>query len=129
MGSTSLTVDFEVGTDAGSIIDRWEFAAPSITSTDIDLGPSAIGNGAFSGTETGGQGNDALVTTISNEQYSGLLVGPNDEELVGVLTLQHDKGGIARAEYGGFLSFCLRMASRAGMFSRGSEWTIFGKNT
>jgi hypothetical protein len=73
MGSTSLTADFEAGTDAGSIIDRPEFSAPSITSTNFILGPSAIENGVFWGTEAGEQGNDALVTTTSNGPILGFV--------------------------------------------------------
>ena len=104
-GDAVLTADFTANEINGAITNRQRIdlstLVPSPAFEVLDLETGSIDNaGGFSGSTSEG-GIFGLSTTGS---YSGLLTGPNAEEVAGQVDVSHDAGGAMIFETGVFVA-------------------------
>jgi hypothetical protein len=98
-GSVQIDVDFGGGDVSGTIFDR-VYDGGTIAD-DVTLTHTSMTDGAFLGITSGGDLNsDGLVAGYGT--YTGLIVGPDGEGIVGSVTISHS-GDDTFTEIGGFV--------------------------
>ncbi len=108
-GDANFAANFGEGTMSGSITNRGFEYIGGIDIDDITLEAAQIEDGVFSGVASGGAINttfsSAQAGTVTGGEYTGMVVGPNGEELVGAVKLDHLTTGNAEyTEIGGFVA-------------------------
>ncbi|MCG3268735.1 hypothetical protein [Yoonia sp. I 8.24] len=85
-GLVEIEVDFGDYAVSGSITNR--VLDETIAANDIALDLTDLIDGAFEGTTTGGDLNTGGLVASAGT-YTGLIVGPNGEHIVGAVTITH----------------------------------------
>ncbi|MDO6591031.1 hypothetical protein DS901_16020 [Loktanella sp. D2R18] len=85
-GIVEIEVDFHDYAVSGSISNR--VLDETIAANDITLDLTDLIDGAFEGTTTGGDLNTGGLVASAGT-YTGLIVGPNGEHIIGAVTITH----------------------------------------
>jgi hypothetical protein len=98
-GIAQIEVDFGDYGVSGAITNR--VLDETIAANDIALNLTDLINGAFEGTTTGGDLNTGGLVASAGT-YTGLIVGPNGENIIGAVTITH-AGADSVVEQGGMI--------------------------